>query len=51
MLRGVRVFVLRVPVVLEYSHDLHAKKKAPLHRLAMWVAKAVLERLYRCWSS
>ena len=35
MFRGVRVFVLREPVVLEYSHDRHAKKNAPLHRLAM----------------
>jgi len=29
------IFVLRVPVTLEYSHDLHAKKNAPLIRSAM----------------
>ena len=26
----VNVFVFRVPVILEYLHDRHAKKKAPL---------------------
>ena len=35
----VMVCVLRVPVVFEYSHNRHAKKKAPLQQSVMWVAK------------
>ena len=35
----VMIFVLRVPVTFEYSHDLHAKKNAPLMRSAMCFEK------------
>ena len=43
MLRGVRIFVLREPVVWEYSQDLQAKKNAPVHRSATCWKKVVLD--------
>ena len=36
MLPTVIIFVFLVPVVLEYMHDLHAKKNALLKRSAIW---------------
>ena len=47
----VMIFGFLVPVVEEYSYDLHAKKKAPLHRSATWDEKEFCFCLYNCLSS
>lgn len=38
ILPSVTVFILRVPVVWEYSHNIHAKNNAPLHKSAICCA-------------